>query len=90
MSAYEEGLPPRESASGGLPRWGGGGGRGCSASRRVGQIPPRTRKAGGTHPTGKLSCLMVLLFCSSVLGHLSSSSPLRKFCCLKQVATFMG
>ena len=56
------GLPPRErdSASRGvcMREWGGlhSGGGGLQS---VGWTdpPPRTRKAGGTHPTGRFSCL---------------------------------
>ena len=39
--------------------------RGGSAYRGVGQTPPRTRKAGGMHPTGMLSCF-VMFFASFI------------------------
>ena len=46
MSAYEEGLPPRESASGGLPRWGGGGREGVLCLQESWADPSQNQKSG--------------------------------------------
>ena len=54
------GQHPGESASGGGAASGGGvclQGGVCIGGIR--QTPPRTRKTGGMHPTGMLSCIMI-------------------------------
>ena len=57
-------------AQGSLPTDGGGG----SLPTRgfLGRPPPETRKAGGTHPTGMLSCLKLLLWSNLNVGKCSS------------------
>ena len=65
---YPGGLPGRGSAYMGGSSWGGGrsadvsasGGSGICIQGGLGR-PPGTRKAGGTHPTGILSCLLSAL-----------------------------
>ena len=44
---------------GGLHPVGGLPTRGCLHRGGLGRPPPRTRKTGGMHPTGMLSCIMI-------------------------------